>query len=175
MKRTVWVHLTLQVTGRWIQPEWRTRTFKPCLGLTNHQINPIENLWKLIKLEMEIHKPKSKASLFEYVQQEWAAVSAERYQKLVESCSQDAWLQSSQTMAIQSSTSSCLCHVTHGKKQNKKQYILGCFLYYKNTFLFKCTILKTYLQKHVFSMTVILKNCIWKRFSCVSMTISLAF
>lgn len=48
-------------------------------------LNPIENLWKIIKLKMENHKPKNKANLFEFVQQEWAAVTAEQCQKLVES------------------------------------------------------------------------------------------
>lgn len=48
-------------------------------------LNPVENLWKIIKLKMENHKPKNKANLFEFVQQEWAAVTAEQCQKLVES------------------------------------------------------------------------------------------
>uniref|UniRef100_A0AAQ5XGI7 Tc1-like transposase DDE domain-containing protein n=1 Tax=Amphiprion ocellaris TaxID=80972 RepID=A0AAQ5XGI7_AMPOC len=48
-------------------------------------LNPIENLWKIIKRKMENHKPKNKANLFELVQQEWAAVTAEQCQKLVES------------------------------------------------------------------------------------------
>uniref|UniRef100_A0A3P8T2P1 Tc1-like transposase DDE domain-containing protein n=1 Tax=Amphiprion percula TaxID=161767 RepID=A0A3P8T2P1_AMPPE len=48
-------------------------------------LNPIENLWKIIKRKMENQKPKNKANLFEYAQQEWAAMTAELCQKLVES------------------------------------------------------------------------------------------
>lgn len=47
-------------------------------------LNPTEDLWKIIKSKMENHKPKTKGQLFELVQQEWAELTVEQCRKLVE-------------------------------------------------------------------------------------------
>ena len=48
-------------------------------------LNPIENLWNQMKEKMREHKPANKTELFEFLKQEWAAVSREMCQHLVES------------------------------------------------------------------------------------------
>ena len=48
-------------------------------------LNPIENLWNNIKEKMREHKPANKKELFHFLKQEWAEVTMEKCQHLIES------------------------------------------------------------------------------------------
>ncbi len=52
-------------------------------------LNPIENLWNVIKKQMDGHKPSNKAELLTFLRQEWYKVTKEQCERLVESI-QDA-------------------------------------------------------------------------------------
>ncbi|MGH0123186.1 UNVERIFIED_CONTAM: hypothetical protein FKN15_013690 [Acipenser sinensis] len=38
-------------------------------------LNPIENLWNMIKRKMDGHKPSNKTELLEFLRQEWHKVT----------------------------------------------------------------------------------------------------
>ncbi len=48
-------------------------------------LNPIENLWNVIKRKMDGHKPSNKAELLEFLRQEWHKVTQHQCERLVES------------------------------------------------------------------------------------------
>ncbi|MGH0158058.1 UNVERIFIED_CONTAM: hypothetical protein FKN15_049200 [Acipenser sinensis] len=48
-------------------------------------LNPIENLWNVIKRKMDGHKPSNKAELLEFLHQEWYKVTQHQCERLVES------------------------------------------------------------------------------------------
>ncbi|MGH0115999.1 UNVERIFIED_CONTAM: hypothetical protein FKN15_060463 [Acipenser sinensis] len=48
-------------------------------------LNPIENLWNVIKRKMDGHKPSNKAELLEFLRQERHKVTQHQYERLVES------------------------------------------------------------------------------------------
>ena len=48
-------------------------------------LNPIENLWNVIKRKMDGHKPSNKAKLLEFLRQEWHKVTQRQCERLVES------------------------------------------------------------------------------------------
>ena len=48
-------------------------------------LNPIKNLWNVIKRKMEGHKPSNKAELLEFLRQEWHKVTQRQCERLVES------------------------------------------------------------------------------------------
>jgi len=48
-------------------------------------LNPIENLWNVIKRKMESHKSSNKAELLEFLHQEWHKVTQHTCERLVES------------------------------------------------------------------------------------------
>ena len=48
-------------------------------------LNPIKNLWNVIKRNMDGHKPSNKAWLLEFLQQEWHKVTQQSCKRLVES------------------------------------------------------------------------------------------
>ncbi|MGH0154757.1 UNVERIFIED_CONTAM: hypothetical protein FKN15_033937 [Acipenser sinensis] len=48
-------------------------------------LNPIENLWNVIKRKMDGHKPSNKAELLEFLRQEWHKVTQQQCERLVES------------------------------------------------------------------------------------------
>ena len=48
-------------------------------------LNPIENLWNVIKRKMDGHKPSNKAELLEFLWQEWHKVTQQQCERLVES------------------------------------------------------------------------------------------
>ena len=48
-------------------------------------LNPIENLWNVIKRKMDGHKPSNKAELLEFLRQEWHKVTQNQCERLVES------------------------------------------------------------------------------------------
>uniref|UniRef100_A0AAY5L5H5 Tc1-like transposase DDE domain-containing protein n=1 Tax=Esox lucius TaxID=8010 RepID=A0AAY5L5H5_ESOLU len=48
-------------------------------------LNPIENLWNLMKRKMDGHKPSNKAELLEFLCQEWNKVTQQQCDRLVES------------------------------------------------------------------------------------------
>ena len=48
-------------------------------------LNPIKNLWNVIKRKMDGHKPSNKAELLEFLRQEWHKVTQRQCERLVES------------------------------------------------------------------------------------------
>lgn len=48
-------------------------------------LNPIENLWSTLKIEIPKHNPKSAKHLFEIVKQEWDKIAASKCESLVRS------------------------------------------------------------------------------------------
>ena len=51
----------------------------------NPDLNPIENMWDYLKTRVKARKPKNKAELWQYAQEEWAKIPQSYCQKLVES------------------------------------------------------------------------------------------
>ena len=51
----------------------------------NPDLNPIENMWDYLKTRVRARKPKNKAELWQYAQEEWDKIPQSYCQKLVES------------------------------------------------------------------------------------------
>ncbi|MBN3278876.1 TCB1 transposase, partial [Polyodon spathula] len=73
---------TSKSTSEWL----KNKKFK-VLGLPTQSpdLNPIENLWNVIKRKMDGHKPSNKAELLEFLRQEWHKVTQHQCERLVES------------------------------------------------------------------------------------------
>lgn len=90
-------------------------------------LNPIENLWKIINSKWRTTSPKTKKICLNLSNRNGLLWQQNNVRSWWRAC-QDAWLQSSKTMVMQSSINSCVYHVFKANRKENMECLKVVFL-----------------------------------------------